>query len=136
MAAVMGVASRLGSAQVRWNDYVGTAAADDADALLNTRSLYEIAGLDRDRWRIVGIDFSTGFPAEQVVVYALDRASEASTSAAVDALSVTAFDLGASVQLDQFLREAFGRISVRLLSAAVNGNQIDVVAEHSRPAGD
>jgi hypothetical protein len=133
---VIGVASRLGSAQVRWNDYVGTAAADDADAVLNSRSLYELAGLDRDRWTIVGIDFSTGFPSERVVVYALDRASEASSPAAVHELAVTAFDLGTSVQLEEFLREAFRRISVRLLSTAVDGNEVVVVAEHPRPAGD
>jgi hypothetical protein len=65
--------SRLGSAQVRWNDYVGTAAADDADAVLDTRSLYEIAGLDRDRWTIVGIDFTLDDAQEIVVIYAADR---------------------------------------------------------------
>jgi hypothetical protein len=70
-----GVGSLLGSARVRWNDYVGTAAADDADALLATRSLYEISGVDRDRWTIVGMDFSRGLPLEQVVNYAVDRAA-------------------------------------------------------------
>jgi hypothetical protein len=132
---MIGVASRLGSAQVRWNDYVGTAAADDADAVLNTRSLYEIAGLERDRWTIVGIDFSTAYPSEQrVVVYALDRTAETPMSGSVDEIPVTAFDLGASVQLDQFLGEAFRRISVRLLSSAVSGKDL-VVAEHAAPAG-
>ena len=51
-----GEPGRLGSAQARWNDYVGTAAADDTTAILDARSLYEIVGLDR--WAIVGIDFS------------------------------------------------------------------------------
>ena len=73
---MLGGHGRLGSAQVRWNDYVGTAAADDADALLNTRSLYEIAGVDRDRWTIAGIDFSMGSSSEHVVVYAIDRAAD------------------------------------------------------------
>ena len=45
----MNVQRRLGAASVRWNDYVGTAAADDADALLDRPSLYEVAGIDRGR---------------------------------------------------------------------------------------
>jgi hypothetical protein len=44
--------ARLGSAQARWNDYVGTAAADDAAAILAIRSLHEVVSLDRDRWTI------------------------------------------------------------------------------------
>ena len=44
----------LGPASARWNDYVGTVAADDADALLNSRSVYELADIDRDRWTILG----------------------------------------------------------------------------------
>ena len=59
--------SRLGSAKARWNDYVGTAAADDADAILDTRSLYEIVELDRDQWAIVGIDFSLEAASHHVV---------------------------------------------------------------------
>lgn len=68
VTAMLGEQSRLGSAQVRWNDYVGTAAADAAQALLNTRSLYEVAGLDRDRWTIVGVDFSLGTSPDPLVV--------------------------------------------------------------------
>jgi hypothetical protein len=119
---------RLGSAQVRWNDYVGTAAADDAGALLNTRSLYEIAGLDRDRWTIAGIDFSMG-SSEHVVIYAMDRTSHESALEALDSVRVTAFHLGASLQLDQFLAEAFQRVSVRLLSSVIDGKDL-LVADH------
>ncbi len=130
---MFGEQGRLGAARVRWNDYVGTAAADDADALLNTRSLYEIAALDRDRWRIVAIDFSMGFASKQVVVYAVDRAPQELSGEAVDGVTVTAFDLGSSVELDEFLDEAFQRVSVRLLSSAVRGQDL-LVAEHTRPA--
>jgi hypothetical protein len=122
---------RLGSAGVRWNDYVGTAAADDAEALLNTRSLYEIAELDRDRWMIVGIDLSMGSSSDPVVVYAVDRHADQAEAAVVDAVVVTAFHLGASVRLDEFLREAFRRVSVRLLSSQVSAEDL-LVAEHSR----
>jgi hypothetical protein len=126
-----GEPSRLGSAQVRWNDYVGTSAADDADALLDTRSLYEIVGLDRDRWMIVGIDFSLAASAEQVVVYATDRSLTVRGEPLDEgSLPVTAFHLGTSVRLDGFLKEVFKRVSVRLLSTVVEQREL-VVTEHA-----
>ena len=125
---------RLGSAQVQWNDYLGTAAADDADALLNTRSLYEMAGLDRHRWMIAGIDLSMGSISDQVVVYAMDRGPDAASSddTDTDAVAVTAFHLGPSVQLDAFLREAFQRLSVRLMSSVVSDRNLHVIG-HAQP---
>ena len=99
------VTGRLGTAHARWNDYVGTAAADD-----------EIAGLDRGRWTIVGIEASLADTSEQVVVYALDRSVEpASDDGALGEVGVTAFHLSPSTRVDQFLHEAFQRVSVRLL---------------------
>lgn len=128
------IKSRLGSAQVRWNDYVGTAAADDADAVLDTRSLYEIAGLDRDRWTIVGIDFAVDDATEMVVVYAANRDDDV-LSADTDEVAVTAFNLAPSVQLTAFLREAFKRVSVRLLSSAVVDKQL-LVADRAQLSRD
>ena len=125
---MVGSHGRLGSAQARWNDYVGTAAADDADALLNTRSLYEIAGLDRDRWTIAAIDFSMG-SSEHLVVYAIDRTRDKSAAEPVNSVPVTALHLGTSLQLDQFLAEAFQRVSVRLLSSVLEDKNL-LVAEH------
>ena len=49
----------LGPATSRWSGYGGRAAADDAEEVLNTRSLYELAGADRERWRILDIDLAT-----------------------------------------------------------------------------
>lgn len=119
--------SRLGSAQVRWNDYVGTAAADDADAVLDRRSLYEVAGLDRDRWTVVGIEFTLDESAEQVVVYATDRLVEPAPAAVeTGELTVTAFHLSPSTELRAFLAEAFKRVSVRLVSSAVQDLQLVV----------
>ena len=130
-----GEPSRLGSAQARWNDYIGTAAADDADAILDTRSLYEIVGLDRDRWTIVGIDFSLAASADHVVVYAVDRASRSSGGPSDDRhLPVTAFNLGTSVRLEDFLKEVFKRVSVRLMSSTVKDHEL-LVAEHTNLAG-
>jgi hypothetical protein len=129
-----GEPSPLGSAQAQWNDYVGTAAADDADAILDTRSLYEIVGLDRNRWKIVGIDFSLAASAEDVSVYATDRTSTSTDEPLDDgSLPVTAFHLGTSVRLDEFLKEVFKRVSVRLLSTTVKHREL-VVTEHANLA--
>jgi len=129
---VNGETSRLGSAQVLWNDYVGTAAADDADVVLKSRSLYEIAGLDRSRWSIVGMDLSVGEVREPIVVYAVDRTAESDDVSQADAVPVTAVHLGSSTRLDEFLREAFQRLSVRLVSTVMVDKQL-VVAEHTSP---
>ena len=117
---------RLGSAQVHWNDYVGTAAADDAGVVLDSRSLYEMAELDRDHWAIVGIDLSLGGTDEPVVVYALDRSTGPDATEDLEEIPVQAFPLGASTRLDEFLREAFQRVSVRLVSTMVAGKQLVV----------
>jgi hypothetical protein len=118
--------------RARWNDYVETAAADDADALLDTRSLYEIVGLDREGWTIVGIDFSLDAPSHHVVAYAVGRALAEPLSD--EHLPVTAFHLGTSARLHEFLREVFKRVSVRLLSATAGHREL-LVAEHRNLAG-
>ena len=45
----------IGPASARWNDYVGTAAADDANPL-GRPSLYEMVGIDREQWTILAVD--------------------------------------------------------------------------------
>lgn len=117
----------LGPAQARWNDYRGTAAADDAIALLGSRSLYEMASLDRSRWTIVGIEASLLTSSEQVVVYAVDRSVEPDgRDESPGELGVTAFHLDASTQVDQFLHEAFQRVSIRLVSTLATDRELRV----------
>lgn len=128
---MLGEKGRLGAAQVHWNDYVGTAAADDATALLHTRSLYELAGLDRSRWQIVGLDFTMG-SLQPVVVYALDHTQDDVTETSIE-VPVTAVHLDPSVPLDTFLAEAFQQVSVRLVSSALRGEAV-VVAAHVQQA--
>ena len=130
---MMGEKGRLGSAQARWNDYVGTAAADDATALLHTRSLYELAGLDRAQWQIVGLDFTLGSSLAPVVVYALDHTQDWAGAMSADKVPVTAVHLAPSVPLDRFLAEAFERVTVRLVSSALRGEAV-VVAAHAEQA--
>jgi hypothetical protein len=36
------------SAHTRFNDYIGTVAADDAEAIKGQQSLYDLADIDRD----------------------------------------------------------------------------------------
>ena len=118
---------RLGTAQTQWNDYRGTAAADDAIALLGSRSLYEIAGLDRSRWTIVGIDASLPATAEHVTVYARDRSAEPhDREDSSEDLGVTAFHLSSSISVDQFLRDAFQRVSIRLVSTLATDRELRV----------
>src|SRR6476660_10042169 len=106
---------RLGAAQARWNDYLGTAAADDSSPMLASRSLYEITDLDRDRWTIVGIDASLGDPSDQVVLYAVDRRLKPNIATAGEQIPVTAFHVD-SARVEEFLREAFQRVTLRLVS--------------------
>lgn len=114
---------RLDRAQTRWNDYRGTAAADDAFVVLGSRSLYEIADLDRSRWTIVGIDATLPTSTEPVTVYAVDRLAESEDR---DELGVTAFHLSPSTQVDQFLADAFQRVSIRLVSTLATDRELRV----------
>jgi hypothetical protein len=141
-----GETTTLGAVSVQYDDYVGTAAADTSDALAPTRSLYQMIGLDRDQWMILSIELAswkgsslTGARlSERVSVYAIDRdkygiRSMADVEELVESgagLPVVAFDLPDTVDLGEFMAEAFQRISVRLVSQAVQGQPLDVTARH------
>ncbi len=126
--------TKLGPARSRFDDYVGTAAADDAAALMHTTSLYEIADLDRDRWTIVGIDFLRWSDSPRVSVYAVDRSALDPEAAAdqqpLDELVVTAFHLTGEEQVEAFMRTAFQHFSVRLVARELSERQL-IVAEHA-----
>jgi hypothetical protein len=126
----------LGAVSTQYDDYVGTAAADDADAWLGARSLYQIAGLDRDRWLIVSIELARSKASERVSVYAIDRELHPVRSLAeleerpdlTSGIPVVAFDLPGLVGVDTFVAEAFQRFSVRLSSRAITGQSLNVTA--------
>lgn len=64
----------LGLARTNFDDYVGTVAADDAEAVLDLSSLNELEKIDRDRYSMVGIDVRVGGPTTKVAtVCAIDR---------------------------------------------------------------
>jgi hypothetical protein len=115
----------LGAAATRWNDYVGTAAADDADAVLHHPSLYELAAIDRDRWMILSVDLRVKTSAA-VTVYAIDKVAHGVQTAADVAdlaaergqLPVRAFPVS-SPSVEDFVNGAFKQLSVRLVSRDV-----------------
>jgi hypothetical protein len=72
-SAVMESRGRVfGPATTGFNDYVGTVAADDAEAVMDRPSIYELAQIDRDRYTILGIELSVD-GSTTAAVYAFDR---------------------------------------------------------------
>jgi hypothetical protein len=122
----------LGPATAGWSDYVGTAAAEDAVATLGSPSLYELAGVDRERWTILGIDISVD-TTTAVVVYAFDRQRHGLVSVEeIERLGwdsgqipVTAFEV-ADAHVEAFVEDAFKRLSVRLVARPVRDQTLFV----------
>ena len=122
----------LGPATAGWSDYVGTAAAEDAVAVLGSPSLYELAGVDRERWTILGIDIAVD-EGTDVTVYAFDRQTHGVASVEeierlgwdAGQIPVTAFAVG-DARVEAFVEEAFKRLSVRLVSRAVRDQRLVV----------
>jgi hypothetical protein len=125
----------LGPASTRFNDYMGTVAADDAEAIKDQPSLYGLARIDRDRYTIVGIDLNVDGPAT-ATVYAIDRvAQEVARPVEIIELGrsrgevpVVPFDIP-EPNVEEFIRHAFKRISVRLVTQDL-GDQVLVVEPH------
>lgn len=114
---------RLDAASTTWNDYVGTAAADDADAFSAQQSLYALAGLDRERWVVVAVDLAVRASEPEVTVYAIDRQGDDGSAFDIDAViaangyvPVTAVRLSMTDQVEAFLNDAFRRVAVRLVA--------------------
>jgi hypothetical protein len=130
----------LGPARTNFNDYVGSVAADDAKAVLDRPSLYELAQIDRDRYTILAVDLNVDGPAT-VTIYAIDRIDYGVSGNAdivelgqrAGEIPVVQFDL-AQPSVDDFISHAFTRISVRLVTQTFR-DQVLVVTE-SRPLSD
>jgi hypothetical protein len=108
----------LGPASTRFNDYVGTVAADDAEALKDQPSLYELAGIDRDFYTILAVDLRIDGPVT-ATVYAIDRLTHGLTPAELGEgrreIPVVALDI-AEPNVESLIRHAFRRISIRLVA--------------------
>jgi hypothetical protein len=121
----------LGPADARWNDYVGTAAADDAPVVVGLASLYSIAGVDRDRWTIVGMDISRWEQTHRVVLYAVDRLQPEPQGE--EEAPLTSLRLPDSVRMEDFIAKAFQGISIRLMSRLHPGRRLPVVSGGELP---
>ena len=123
----------LGPANTRFNDYVGTVAADDAEAVKDQPSLYEIAGIDRDRYTILAVDLRVDGPVT-ATVYAIDRvehglarhAEIAELSESLGEIPVVPFDIP-EPNVEDLIRHAFKRISVRLVTQHFRDHALVVI---------
>ena len=122
----------LGPASTNFNDYLGTVAADDAAALMDEPSLYELAEVDRDRYSILAFDLTVN-GASTATVYAIDRAEhpDALRSEIADRgqsqgdVPVVPFDLP-EASAEEFIRRAFSKISFRLVTQSLRGHALVV----------
>jgi hypothetical protein len=129
----------LGPASTNFNDHVGTVAADDADAVLDRPSLYELAHIDRDRYIILAIDLKVDGPVSGTV-YAVDRVDhEISVHADIVDLGqrsgeipVVPFDLP-EPNVEELIRHALKRISVRLITRDLADHSLVVTEPDSAP---
>jgi hypothetical protein len=128
----------LGPAYTRFNDYVGTVAADDAEAVKGQPSLYELSNIDRDLYTIVALDLRIDGPVT-ATIYAVGRIAQgtvpggdvAALGEGDSEISVVPFDL-TGPNVEDFIRRAFRRISIRLV-AQLFRDQVLAVAEPNSP---
>jgi hypothetical protein len=123
----MDVKSRvLGPVSVRWDDYIGTAAADDAEAVMNQASLYELAGINREIWHIIGIDIVIHQSVPDVTVYATRRgAPDPSEFDQGYEVVVQPFNIP-TTRVDDFLNGAFRQIAIRLVARTMQDRTLVV----------
>ncbi len=117
----------LGPASAEWNDFVGTAAADDLDLSDAHHSLYRLAGLSPARWLITCVDFVVRENARRMVVYAFDRDSAGvgthtdllDVAEAQGDLPVVAFELDGDFGGIDGLGTFFRHVVLRLVARSV-----------------
>jgi hypothetical protein len=122
----------LGPASTHFNDYLGTVAADDAEAVMYEPSLYELADLDRDRYTVLAVDLRVA-GRTTATVYAIDRVEHpdelpngiAEPGQSGGDVPVVPFDLP-EASAEEFMRHAFSRISVRLVTQPLHDHPLVV----------
>jgi hypothetical protein len=126
----------LGPASTIFNDYLGTVAADDAEAVLHEPSLYELAKLNRDRYTILAVDRRVE-RRTTATLYAIDRVEHPDALPSAERgqnqgdVPVVSFDLP-EASAEEFIRRAFSRISVRLVTQPLRDHAL-VVTGPSQP---
>jgi hypothetical protein len=126
----------LGPASTHFNDYRGTVAADDAAAVMDQPSLYELAEVDRDCYTILAVDLRiNGHTA--ATVYAIDRVEHpdalsekiARQDPSQGEVPVVPFDLSES-SAEKLIKYAFKKISLRLVTPPLQEHDL-IVTEPS-----
>ena len=126
----------LGPASTNFNDYLGTVAADDAEAVRYVPSVYELAELDRNRYTILAVDLRVE-GRTTATVYAIDRAEHPDALPSAEPghrqgdVPVVSFDL-AEASAEEFIRRAFSRISVRLVRQPLRDHTLVVTGSSQR----
>ena len=130
----------LGPACTYWNDFVGTAAADELDASDASESIYQLARLSPCRWIIAAVGICLNDDWCRVVVYAFDREpAEASSYADLlevadqyGELPVVAFEL--ALPSDHYLNlgRLFRRVTLRLVARGLKDVPLVVTATETR----
>lgn len=129
----------LGPASTDFNDYVGTVAADDAAAVRDQPSLYELAHIDRDRYTIPEVDLKVDGPVT-ATVYAIDRIEHAISlhgdiielGRSRGEVPVVPFDLQ-EPGVEEFIRHAFKRIAVRFVTQDLRDQVLVIDQPDSAP---
>jgi hypothetical protein len=136
-AAMEAMGQVLGPASTHFNDYRGTVAADDAAAVMDQPSLYELAEVDRDCYTILAVDLRiNGHTA--ATVYAIDRVEHpdalpgkiAKQHPSQDEVPVVPFDLPES-SAEKLIKYAFKKISVRLVTQPLQEHDLIVTEPNS-----
>ena len=126
----------LGPASTNFNDYLGTVAADDAVAVLDQPSLYELAEVDRNRYTILAVDLRSNGVTE-ATVYAIDRSEHPNTLQSVDDYHVSQHGIPVvpfpvpEPNVQPLISHALGEISVRLVIQRLHNHAL-VVSRPSR----
>ena len=132
--AVTSAVEPLGPATVMWNDFVGSAAADGLNGPSLDGGLYELAGLNPQKWLILGIDLLLEGGLEHARVYALDRV-ESKVDSQHELLElayhrgeliVDAFEIDAVPPPAAPVRSMFQHVAVRLIARGVSDQRLVV----------
>jgi hypothetical protein len=122
----------LGPASTNFNDYLGIVAADDAEVVLHEPSIYELADLDRDRYTVLAVDLRVE-GRTTATVYAIDRVEHpdalprdiAARGQSQGDVPVVRFELP-EASAEEFMKHAFSRISVRLVTQPLHDHALVV----------
>jgi hypothetical protein len=134
----------ISPASVQYNDAVGTAAADRADALVGAKSLEELIGLSGTSWTIVGYHIYRSVNSWSFHFYAANTAELginahedfASVERKLGHIPVRDFSLPHGVDSEEVFTALFKRFSVTMIHRGLKDYQLSVTEGDDLPFGD